>query len=268
MAVNHGECREMITSCDEHTVILMVGFQMRFHPVIETVNSLVPKIGQIFHIDFNFGMYRPEIDWRHSLCQGGGALKELGCHLFDLSMMWIGQLESISCENIRVEPGRQTEDHSIACLRFRSGATGYIYCGYEDRREPKICSTIMGRRGQINFTFSPYAPEDAMIRFRGKSGTVFEGIPVKVPQDIDQVYPGHMDSFGKEINHFVECVLEKNEPISGGWEGYNALEAVCAAYESQRSHTKVSLPLSQFNPNRLSECFPTLRQERKGGQVG
>ena len=54
---------------------------MRFHPVVETVDRLLSMIGKIYHIDFVFGLYRPDSNWRHGIREGGGVLKELSSHL-------------------------------------------------------------------------------------------------------------------------------------------------------------------------------------------
>jgi len=78
MARNAEECRRMCKVASASSVKVAVGFQMRFHPVIRKVDELLPRIGTLFHIDFVFGMNRPEVTWRHKSLQGGGVLKELG----------------------------------------------------------------------------------------------------------------------------------------------------------------------------------------------
>ncbi len=264
MAVNHLECDRMTRACNESGVTLMVGFQMRFHPVIRIVSEHLSEIGDVYHVDFNFGMYRPHVDWRHSLTQGGGALKELGCHLFDLCTVWVAPITRISCENNSIERGRETEDHSIVLMRFANDATGYIYCGYEDRREPKICGTLMGVKGQINFTFSPYKTEDAAIRIIDKTGKVARDVPIPIATETNPVYPGHCDSFQQEIDHFVDCVLNNTKPLVGGAEGCGSMEAVCASYTSQRMGKKIDLPLVQFDPTRLQDCFPAFDVREEG----
>ncbi len=265
MANNHMECERMTRACKARGVTLMIGFQMRFHPVVRTVGEHLPNLGDIYHVNFNFGMYRPKMDWRNSLNQGGGALKELGSHLFDLCTLWVAPIAHLSCENNRVEPGREIEDHSIVLMRFANGATGYIYCGYEDRREPKICGVLMGRKGQINLTFSPYKTEDSAVRLIDETGTFVRDIPVSIPVDESPIYPGHCDSFLREIDHFVECIRNKEDPLVGGAEGRRSMEAVCAAYTAQRRGRKINLPPAQFEPGKLRECFPAFEaiQERE-----
>ena len=105
MAADVDQCREMVELSRAARSKMMVGFQMRFHPVVTTVDRLLPRIGPIYHVDFNFSLYRPGVTWRHSLLQGGGVLKELSSHLFDLMRHWAGPVATIAGQNRIIETG-------------------------------------------------------------------------------------------------------------------------------------------------------------------
>ena len=77
MARNVAECRRMCEIAASSSVKVAIGFQMRFHPVVQKVDELLPRLGEVFHLDFVFGMYRPENTWRHLSLQEGGVLKEM-----------------------------------------------------------------------------------------------------------------------------------------------------------------------------------------------
>jgi predicted dehydrogenase len=61
MANDVNQCKKMVNLIENSRNKYMVGFQMRFYPVIEKINDLPPSIVSVFHIDFNFCMYKPEI---------------------------------------------------------------------------------------------------------------------------------------------------------------------------------------------------------------
>jgi predicted dehydrogenase len=254
MAASLSECWDMIGAAEQFGVTLMIGFQMRFHVVVRCVDELVERIGRPFHLELVFPMYRAGVTWRHRLVEGGGVLSANCSHLFDLARHWLGEIGHLSAENSILVRGREVEDQSIAIVRFRSGATGLIYGTYNDRREPAIQGAILGTEGQIGFTLSPYRPELNRVSLMIKGSK--EQIELAGGSIVDPVYPGYCDSFKQEIDHFVTCVLENREPLVTGLDGLKAMEAVFAAYESQRQDTKVSLPLRGFEIDGLELCFP------------
>ena len=97
-----------------------------------------------------------------------------------------------------------------------------------------------------------------------ENGTVpfSQPIPVPIPAEIDAVYPGHLDSFQREIEHFVDCILSDRQPLVMAEEGYRALEIIDASYESTRCGGQpIRLPLTGFDSARLAACFSTFAEK-------
>lgn len=254
MALDINQSRRMVEIANKSGAVTMVGFQMRFHPVINKVNELLPRIEPVFHLDWVFGMYRPEINWRHRILQSGGVMKELASHLFDLGYSWLGEYESIGSINKIIRRGREVEDYSVNIFRFRNGASGCLTTNYEDRRSRVIKGDLIGLEGQIEFQFSSYDPDDSRVFYYGNKGEK-EEIAVDIPVEIDKVYPGHLDSFRREIDEFVSCIEGNGKPSVGCKEGAYALEVIDAAYESSRRREIVKLPLGEFDTVKLRDCF-------------
>lgn len=261
MANEISHCQKMVELANSFpTKTYMVGFQMRFHPVIEQVNELLPTIGKIFHIDFSFGMYRPEITWRHKLDQAGGVAKELTSHLFDLGYCWAGEYRSIQGLNRIIRKGREVEDYSLNIVEYTGGASGYIVSNYHDRRSRRILGNIMALDGQISFSFSSYSPSDSMVTlYTGGTQSPVQ-FPIDLPSAIDSIYPGHLDSFKKEIDHFVDCILNGRVPEVTVEDGARAIQLVDASYESSRLSKKVVLPLASFDSSTLTECYSIFQE--------
>jgi myo-inositol 2-dehydrogenase/D-chiro-inositol 1-dehydrogenase len=253
MANDVNQCREMVALSRAARSTMMVGFQMRFHPVVAAVDRLLPRIGPIYHIDFNFSLYRPGVNWRHHLLQGGGVLKELSSHLFDLMERWAGPIAAVAGQNRIIQPGREVEDYCSNQLEFAGGATGFLFSSYHDRRSSCIHGNLMGWAGQIAFQFSSYDPADSRVTLYTDAA---ESIPVPIPDEIDAVYPGHLDSFQREIAHFVDCILHDRRPAVTAEDGCRALEIIDASYEStRRGGRPVRLPLEDFDTVHLAACF-------------
>jgi len=218
-----------------------VGFQMRFHPVIRKVDELLRRIGELFHLDFVFGMYRPEVTWRHQSLQGGGVLRELGSHLVDLAIHWAGDVSAVSAQNRIISAPRKVEDYSVNLLEFSSGATGYLSCNYFDRRSRAIFGNLIGSTGQIAWQFSSYDPQDSRVSLYTNSGKEEALLDMPGENDIDVVYPGHLNSFAREIDHFVDCILNDKEPLAGPVEGSKAIEVIDASYKSTKKCERIEL---------------------------
>jgi len=247
------ECRRILELSRAARSKMMVGFQMRFHPVVTTVDRLLERVGKVYHAEFVFGLYRPGVTWRHRLIEGGGVLKELSSHLFDLLEHWVGELSAVTGLNRIIEPDREVEDYSVNVLEFRNGASGFLFSSYLERRSSCILGNLMGTEGQISLQFSPYDPSDSRVVLFANNVT---DIPIAIPSEIDEVYPGHLDSFKREIDHFVECILHDEQPMISAAEGLRALEIIDASYESTRQGgRKISLPLGAFSQSDLERCF-------------
>jgi len=253
MADDIVQCKEMINIYKKYNKKVMIGFQMQYHPVIGKVNKLIGEIGKIFHIYFKFGMYRPEITWKHKIIEKGGVLKELSSHLFDLSRSWLGELEYITAQNKIIQPGREVEDYSINLMEFKNGASGILISNYFDRDSRVIHGNILGTQGQIKFQFSSYDPLDSKVTLLTDDGK--KEIKLNLPKDIDKIYPGHLDSFKKEIDFFIDSILHDKDTTFSCINGMKAIEIVDASYESQRVGEKISLPLKYFDTKNISECF-------------
>ena len=238
MARDYAESVQMHKIAESASVKVAIGFQMRFHPVVQKIDECLDQIGEVLHIDLEFGMYRPEITWRHQRVQGGGVLKELGTHLIDLACHWVGDISSVTAFNKIFSPSRQVEDYSLNLLEFSSGISGYILCNYYDQRNRVISGNIIGNQGQLSWQFSSYDQDDARLIFYEDS--LSQEVALSIPKEIDRVYPGHLDSFKKEIDHFVSCILNDKQPRTGTLEGLKSMAIVDASYRSTKEHKSVS----------------------------
>jgi UDP-N-acetyl-2-amino-2-deoxyglucuronate dehydrogenase len=256
MAPSLAECDQMIAAARANGVTLMIGFQMRFHPVVRGADEVVQSLGQLYHLDFEFPLYRPGFNWRHRRLMLGGVLKEAGVHLLDLACHWLGKVAYVSAETGIAEAQREVEDYATVTLRFHTGAAARIYCSFFDRRPSAIKGNLIGERGQLLFSLSPYRPEDSRLTLLDDDGERPLPLEMPWPENIDPIYPGYLNSFDREIAYFVECANSGFTPITNGELGRQAVEIALAAYQSQRLGGKIPLPLEDFSTDNLDACFP------------
>jgi len=240
-AATAGEAEEMMSAVLASDVKVLVGFQMRFHPVIEKVGELLKNAGSIYSVDFYFGMYRPEVTWRHKSDQGGGVFKELGSHLVDLSCMWLGDYSYVSSVNRTFGEGREVEDLCQAVIEYKNGALAGISCNYWDRNGRAIHGRIMAENFQISFSFSSYDKADSKVFLYDSTGAHEIEIEFPPESDVDEAYPGHLDSFKKEIDYFIDAVsggIDISASVRAGAESMLITEA---AYASQSKRAFINV---------------------------
>ncbi|MHB1253887.1 MAG: Gfo/Idh/MocA family protein, partial [Candidatus Humimicrobiaceae bacterium] len=236
MALNIEESKKMVKAADENKVNLGVFFNMRFHPVIESVNNRITEIGRILSISMSFQFNRKELGWRGSPDIGTGVLMELGTHAADLAMQWSGDIERVYAETGRFKCNSFCDDHVFVLCRFCNGSIGSFYNSYNDpsfynEQVEGLIGQILGEEGKICFllnSYDPYRNRVFMIK-----DNIQQEISIRDAKDNDIVYPGHMDSFGILINKFINSVLENKRFFPSGEDGLKTIEFVEKAYKNK-----------------------------------
>ncbi len=219
--------------------------------------------------------YRDGYFWRwQDPDNGGGILQDHLPHYVDLWRWWIGsEVESVCAEAQyisrdylnRPEIGRW-EDYGSVLMRFANGAVGTFHTGTVGRGLSPILHNgsgvgewsefgyILGTRGQIAFDFPPWdSPEHGRIMvwsLEQKEPASRGWYQVELPDP--RRSPGgprspatnesHM--FYRQIDGFVQAVLDGRTPALTGADGRATLAVVEAVYESERTGRKVHVPPS------------------------
>lgn len=222
--------------------LVMVGFSLRFHPVIKKVYEVI-KSGQLKRLYCGYlycGQYLPfwhpyaeyskEYYSRKDL--GGGALRTLS-HEIDLVSFFfeeivdvVASVEKISNLNIDVD------DNVALLLKTSRGAVITIGLDYLN---PKLVrkGMIIGENGSIEYTFNPpkvifYGIHGMKRRWEfGKNGSDEKMVT-------DEMYQNQM-------REFCSFVRGEKEPSVGFKDGFHVLKIINAAEESVRSRSWVRL---------------------------
>ena len=234
----------------------LVASELRLHPVVLRAEELLPRLGRIFHIDVHYSMLRDEIKWKHLFQSGGGILRELGQHLIDLANTWLGTPERVFGHNKVILPGREVEDFTQTVVEYEGGATLSVQCHYFEHTANSYNMRIYGTKGQMDWRCSSYDAHDCFLRIHDAEGS--QEIPIEIPGEMDAVYPGHMDSFKKEIDGFVAAVLSGGAVGNTLAEEETTMQIIDASYLSTRSRQMVVLPIEEFSSALLDGCFVKL----------
>ncbi len=250
---------------------VMVGHQLRFHPVVEAVRQAIPRLGPVFHADMEMTF---RIAGHEGRCwedyRSGGFFMELGCHLVDLARHFLGEIHHVSGNTLRLNPKRVTEDFAQTLLSFESGATASLItsANYRTTRQGLLRGRILGREGRIDFTVYPYARDfnsAALVVDCGEDIFVPEEkitplIGGDLPQSLSEIYPGYFDAYQQQMLAFVKAVQSRKRPPVTMHDGRMAVEGVLATYHQQGRVTRSTSFSKSRRVYRLDGgCHPLLK---------
>jgi polar amino acid transport system substrate-binding protein len=201
---------------------LMVGFNRRFAPLVERLETeLVPGGDLVLSMRVNAGPL-PDGHWLHDPEDGGGRLVGEGCHFVDLLATLAGS-PAISAHALAVpQAGRPIEcsDSFTAHLRFEGAVASLVYSGGGDARLPKERLEAFG--GGVAAVLDDFR---VLSIHRGGKHKTWKSAHDK----------GHR----AEIARFVAVVRGETEPPSAG-SYLDSTRLTLALVESLRSGAAVS----------------------------
>jgi UDP-N-acetyl-2-amino-2-deoxyglucuronate dehydrogenase len=227
-------------------VALTVISQHRFDPGLVELKRLLDEdaLGRLVLGEASTKWYRSQAyydsaAWRGTYAMDGGSLMNQGVHYVDLLRWCMGPPAEVTAVCSTQTHQIEVEDTSLAIVRFGSGAVGTIlsstaaFPGFPQRLE--ITGTegtvtiedgrIVGRAFGAGGPAAPEAPGDD----RPAAGTASD------PAALD------VASHAAQIADLLAAVDAGRGPAVSGESGREALEIVCAVYESSRTGRPVAL---------------------------
>jgi predicted dehydrogenase len=223
---------------DEKGLVILVGFQFRFHPGLQQIKRLVQDgaIGPVVSVQAHWGEYLPEWhpweDYRTSYSAspelGGGVVLTL-CHPFDYLRWLVGEVSQVSAELGR-HGGLDipVEDTVDVTLRFASGAIGHVHLDYV-QRPPGHWLQVVGQRGTLRWD-----SEDGVARCYRASEGRWEDFPIA--EDFER-----NSMFFDEMRHFLACIDGAEQPRCTLADGVQALKIALAAKQSAVEKRAITL---------------------------
>jgi predicted dehydrogenase len=241
-----GILKSLLLRKQKHT---LVGFQYRFHPGLQTIKRLVTNgaIGRPLEAHAHWGEYLPNWhpweDYRLSYSArsdlGGGVALTL-CHPLDYLRWIIGEVENIWAFTGKISDLEiQVDDTAEICMLYRVGsgkapgnssgvAIGSVHLNYH--QQPTLHKmSISGTQGTLQWDNS-----DGAVHLYNQSGTPSEVFPLK---------PGfeRNDMFIAEMQHFLDVIQGKAQPVCSLEDGERIQRIIEAAYSSSQSGKRISI---------------------------
>jgi UDP-N-acetyl-2-amino-2-deoxyglucuronate dehydrogenase len=231
-------------------VVMTVISQHRFDPGLVELRRLLDSraLGRLVVGEASTKWYRTQgyydsAAWRGTWALDGGALTNQGIHYVDLLRWSMGPVAEVTAVCATQTHQMEAEDVALAILRFTSGAVGTIvastaiFPGFAERLEISgTDGTVVVEDGEIvHRAFSTAVPEPGDRGSRVATGAV-------VPDVAANAAALGIASHVAQIADLLAAIDEGREPLVTAESGRDALEVVCAVYESAREGRAVVLP--------------------------
>jgi len=243
------EADAVIQAAKDKGVKLMVAENTRFVRAYQVVSEFLAReaIGNICSARTFIG--GSEVAWLSSpgnwignkQTAGGGVMFDAGVHTFHLLRWMVGEMKSVqtSITTFLKDLYQDVEDNAMGLIHFQNGAManftltnttespwterlelfgtkGAIVADMLSERPVQIFST-KERSEDASKWWTQYGDVGWMEPFISHSSLEWKRVSVK-----------------REVQHFVECILEDKKPLVSGEEGRRDMEISLKCYESAR----------------------------------
>ena len=222
MARDTVEARAMIDAARKHDVKLMVSQNFRYHPLVRRVKTLLNSMGKPYLISM-CKRQQPARGWREDPeASGGGALMDLGVHVFDQARFLLDEEpQGVFC-SIRRVLDSPVEDSFASVIEF----PGCLV----------LCDASMCSASRTDLIEIATDGEQLLADRYARRIILVQGLERKEEMMTEPDF-----TLGLVLKDFVKCILEDTEPAITGEDGLKAVEIARACYESARSGQKVKL---------------------------
>ncbi len=248
MAMTTAECEQMIAACHEAGVRLGVGFMMRYHACHERIRQMLddgvlgtPVMGRA-----ELTCWYPPIEgaFRQVLADGGGgAFMDMANHCVDLLEMFFGRTTEIAALTGRLVQEYETEDTSVAILRFASGAVGLIDAHFNipDAASRNMLE-VYGSKGSVTTQGTIGQMSAGSIHALLQEAAEYDAQQERTDAVNEQlIEPEPVNMYQAEIEDLGDAGRDDRPPGVTGEDGLWNHRVVLAAYESARTGKVVRL---------------------------
>jgi predicted dehydrogenase len=235
----------MLAAAKENNRFLATGFNYRFYPSIEKARALMDAgvIGKLDHVRAYSGYSAADHshEWLHDAeMMGGGALRDNGIHLIDLTRYFLGEVAEVKGFTSNSVWGfKGCEDNGFALLRSTTGKIATVQASWTEWLRYRFRIEIYGTRGCIRAWCFPMLTQVTWCNeLGGKTNRRIHFFPLThIWEHLRSYRWVVIQSFVRELQAFSQAVSGEPARLATGHDGLRAVEiadAVCQMPPSDR----------------------------------
>jgi UDP-N-acetylglucosamine 3-dehydrogenase len=219
MATNPQQAEKLVQTAQENGLHLTVGFLMRFIPGLQSIREAVEnkKIGALVCATAKRVSQWPE------RIGDVGVLKDTAIHDIDVMRFISGDDPITVYAKMGSMKHRKFEDFAQIMLTYKDGKSAFIESNWLTPYKTRML-TVTGSEAIMRLD---YITQDLWIE--QQTETVQPRYPFQEP-------------LKQELQHFVDCIVDKKKPVVTGEDGVRALEVAQAAMLSSAKNRAIQLP--------------------------
>lgn len=224
MALTLEDAEQMQSVANQTDRILMVGHLLEYHPAVLKLRELIDsgelgKINYVYSNRLNFGKVRTEEN----------ALWSFAPHDFAVILRLIGQspIEVSATGGSYLTKG--LADVTVSNMRFSDDTRAHIFVSWlHPFKEQRL--VVVGDQKMAIFNDVATFGEKLLlypqtVEFAGK-------IPVLKKEDFEPVEYSDAEPLREECRHFLDCVTNRNKPLTDAQSGIEVLKVLHACQSS------------------------------------
>jgi predicted dehydrogenase len=226
------ECRAILQAAAQNDRFIATGFNYRFYPSIRKARALFDAgvIGELDHIRSYAGYSAKDHNhaWLHDAdVMGGGALRDNGIHLIDLTHHFLGDVAQVKGFTLGDVWGfNGCEDNGFALLRNRAGKVASLQASWTEWRGYRFLIEIYGKRGCIRASCFPMVTQVISADEPGgrtKRKSYYFPL-VHLREHLQSYRWVVIQSFVQELDAFARAIRGESTAIATGHDGLCAVE--------------------------------------------
>ncbi len=232
---------DLIKQMQERALTCAVGYQMRFHPVVERIKELIDEgsIGKLCYADVHFGEWLPGMhpyeDYRISHAarndQGGGAILCLS-HDIDYFLWLFGMPERVYCAGGHLSSlEMDVEDTAEILLNYSLNESEFIariHLNFLQKPAQRYCR-IVGSDGWLHWDY-----HSNLLTTRSNSSSDIH------TEDFSDFQRNNM--FVAEQKDFLDSIKDKRDPRSSIQSGLDTMVVSLLAKKSMADKQAIAVP--------------------------
>lgn len=225
LATTKEDAHAMLQAAEETGRHLMVGFVLRYHPLVAELRRLVVEnaYGRPLAVTMtNEGLHLPHSDWlRWKRTRGGGVLFSHGCHYIDLLLWMFGPIRRATCmRNKLVMHELEGEETASVLCEFTSGTIGTFTASQAMKHGRKGMHVSVGcEHGRLELDLPA-----------GELSVYVDGERQELMRESGR------KPILEQTAHFLECIRTGKPPLTSGHAAYHAFEAIWEMYDADREN--------------------------------
>ncbi|HWP43534.1 MAG TPA: Gfo/Idh/MocA family oxidoreductase [Blastocatellia bacterium] len=254
------ECQAIIEAARRADRLLATGFNYRFYPSVQKARSILDSglIGELDHIRSYAGYSAAEHShpWLHDVkVMGGGALRDNGIHLIDLTCYFLGdvaEVKGFAQDSFWGFEG--CEDNGFVLMRNSAGRVASLQASWTEWKGYRFLIELYGTRGMIRVSCFPMLTQVVWAEKAGSKTRrkTFFFPRTHIMEHLRSYRWVVIESFVQELDAFEKAIRGQATEIATGRDGLRAVEVAHRATQySGNTGTEERYASANRSPQRL-----------------